>query len=724
MKKVLLAALVLITWCTGSLAQSKYENELRDRFWDSKDPARNSIEIPEKWADESAVILYLEENYTYTNNGKKMYNPSYFHERVKLLDKAAIEAFSEFTYNKDQHVGAVFVNFYREQTTVGIKIIKPSGEEIILDAEAATVQQDNENKLAIPGLEVGDILDIFIYEDDYNRSFSGTHYYDPVEKILSLEYPIVKRRLEVEVENDYFLNMESYNNAPTIKEEPTDKRATRRYVLEMSDIEKVKFPRWFYPLVELPCVKFQVTFALKSKNENHAAVFLAEDDAERKAAVSNEEILEYYGDRFSTDSRRDVKDVLRYLEDNNITDKRQQLVEGLYYIRHMSYNRFIELLMARDGDISYYPEPCDSDYVILDENRFVSYMAGLAKQLELDYDIIVATPSFNGSIDDLLLRSNVMWGLRINFAEPVYLFELSPHVQPDLFPYVLEGTKVYNLSVKKNRKLEEVSFDVLPTTTAATNISSETVNVNFSEDFKNINVTRDLKFQGHFKTEGLARYVFFGDFLNEEFEHYDSKHFFDCRKRQSRKDEEIENKMNALYQSYREQQEERLEELFSDVFEVTVEDYDSKVVASERYSNKPLMISDEFTITDEFVKKAGSNYIVEVGKFIGGQVHVTEDEVERNSGVYIDYAKTFSYEVAIAIPEGYEVVGLEKLEHDISNNTGSFKSTATIKDGKLHYSTQKTYAKKSYKASDWPAMLEWLEAAYDFSQEKVLFKKV
>ena len=122
MKKVLLAILVLITWCTGSLAQSKYENELRDRFWDSKDPARNSIEIPEKWADESAVILYLEENYTYTNNGKKMYNPSYFHERVKLLDKAAIEAFSEFTYNKDQHVGAVFVNFYREQTTVGIKI--------------------------------------------------------------------------------------------------------------------------------------------------------------------------------------------------------------------------------------------------------------------------------------------------------------------------------------------------------------------------------------------------------------------------------------------------------------------------------------------------------------------------------------------------------------------------------------------------------------------------
>ncbi len=723
MIKYYFALLGILCATTVITAQSKKEIELREQFWESQDSKKTVVDVPEKWKDESAVILYREENFEYTNNGKKMYNPSYFHQRVKLQDKASVENFSEFSFEKNRQVGAGFINFYQEETIIGIKIIKPNGEEVILDIDAETVTQDEENKVAIPNLEVGDIIDIFIYEDDYLRSFSGTHIYEPEEKVLSTNYPILYRKLDVTVENDYFLNMESYNGAPQIKEIETGKKSTRRFSLEASDIEKSDFPRWFYPLTELPALKFQVTFALKARNEAAASVFLSEKDAERKTGVTKEEIIEYYGDRFDIDSKSTVKDVVRYLEEKGITDKREQMVQGLYYIRHMSFNRFIELYIARDNQIRFYAVPCDKDYVILSENRFVNYMAGLAKQLGIDYDVIVATADYNGPIEDLLLRSNVSYGLRFNFADPLYFFNLSPHVQADFFPENLEGTKVYKMGVEKNRKLDEVTFDVLPVTTAEENKSVEKINIEFKDDFKTLNLRRNLKFTGHFKTKELTRRLFFGDFLDEEFEHYKTKHFYDCRKRQGKSDAGAQQKMEALMTSYKEEKEKDLEEVVSSNFEVKIKDYTYTVENSARYSNEALSINDSFTINDEFVKKAGPNFLIEVGKFIGGQIQIEDNEVDRNLGVYLNYAKTFEYEVEIAIPEGYEVVGLEKLQKNVSNDTGSFISNAKVEDAVLKYSTKKIYAKRTYTASEWSQMLPWLKAAYDFSQEKVMFKK-
>ncbi|RFN57871.1 DUF3857 domain-containing protein [Marixanthomonas ophiurae] len=723
MKQNYFLSLLFMVISLATTAQTKEEIELNNRFW-SNDSKKNITEIPEKWQNESAVILFYEEGYTYTNNGKKMYNPSFFHQRLKLQDRAAVDNFSEFKYKKDEQVGAGFYNFLQEKSTVGIKIIKPNGDEKILDISSEKITQDEENKIAIPGLEVGDILDIYIYEDDFLRSNTGIHYYEPVEKILSTDYPILYRKLSLEVENDYFLNMESFNGAPKIVEEETDKRATRKYVLEASDIEKSEFPRWFYPFDVLPSLKFQVTFALKSINENNAEVFLSDDDAERKADVTKEEIQEYYGERFSADSRRYVRDVVDYLEDKGITDKREQIIQGLYYIRHMSFNRFIELYLARENEIRYYAEPCDSGFVVLDEDRFVTYMAGLAKQLEIDYDVIVTTPDFNGSLENLLIRSNVVWGIRFNFTEPLYLFSLTPHIQPEYFPSYLEGVNVYKMNVKRDRKLENVKVDKLPLTTAKENKSVENIDISFSTDFKNIKVKRELQFSGHFKTENLSTHLFFGDFLDEEFDRYGTKHFYHCKKRQRNNDEEAQTKMNSLMDSYRERKETYLEELSSNVFDVEVKDYSSEVIEASRYSNDPLIVKDQFSINDEFIKRAGPNYIVEVGKFIGGQVQIKDDEIERNVGVYLDFAKTYEYVVNIDIPEGYEVVGLDKLQKNVTNNTGIFKSSAVIENGALVYTTTKTYSKRKYTEEEWDSMLPWLKTAYDFSQEKVMFKKV
>lgn len=56
----------------------------------------------------------------------------------------------------------------------------------------------------------------------------------------------------------------------------------------------------------------------------------------------------------------------------------------------------------------------------------------------------------------------------------------------------------------------------------------------------------------------------------------------------------------------------------------------------KEYNEKPdLMFKDAFTL-NAFTKKVGNNYIVEVGKFIGGQVEVKKEEKERKYDIYMD----------------------------------------------------------------------------------------
>ncbi len=721
-KKYPLILVILIS--AFSYAQSKEELALRDLFWDASDPQKNTIQVPEKWQNESAVILYAENNYDYTNNGKRMLNPTFYHQRVVLQDKAAVESFSEFTYEEDKQVSMPFYRFFEQKTTMGIKIIKPGGEERILDIDSEKVTQDSEIKIAVPGLEIGDIIDVFVHEDNFLRSFTGTHYYEPVERLLSSSYPTVYRKISVELEKDYFLNMQSFNGAPEIVEVPTENKRSRKYVLEAFDIEKSKLPRWYYPLVELPAVKFQVTFALRPKNEKNANVFLAEEDTERKFNVTHDEILSYYGERFRTAKNSELRRVRNYIKEQNITDKREQIVQGLYYMRHNYFNKFIEIMIANDNNISTMFTPCDNDFTFLDEERFVVYMAGLAKVLEIDYDIIVATDEFNGSIDDLLLRSNVSYGLRFNFKDPLYLFHLTPHVQAEYFPPSLEGTKVYKISVVKNRNLEEVTTDFLPTTTAEENKSHQNIKVKIENGFNTFAIDRVSEFSGHFKTEELQRRLFLGDFLDEEFTHYDTYHFYECKGRLSRIGEEVKNKLSALMKRFKEEKDKNLEELVGNEFNAKVENYSYQVLASSRYSNTPLIIQDHFEIKDKFISKAGPNYIIEVGKLIGGQIQVKDDERERTLGIYLDYAKTFSYQIEVSIPEGFEVVGLENLQKNILNTTGGFTSSAKIENNTLIYTTTKTYGKKNYTSDEWALLLPWLDTAYDFSEEKIMFRKI
>jgi hypothetical protein len=137
----------------------------------------------------------------------------------------------------------------------------------------------------------------------------------------------------------------------------------------------------------------------------------------------------------------------------------------------------------------------------------------------------------------------------------------------------------------------------------------------------------------------------------------------------------------------------------------------------------PFVFKEDFTIKSSILKKTGPNYVLEIGKLIGEQTHVEEKDRTRKYNISIQYPRSFTENITLTIPAGYTVSGLEKLNKKVENATGGFVSTAKVEGDKLIITANKYYINYSEPAANWKSMVEFLDAAYQFTQEKVLLKK-
>ena len=143
--------------------------------------------VPEKWKNESAVIIGMKEEYLFKRQvarGKTTAGVNikeYVHKRIKLQDKNAVEKFSTFYY-----------------VTMGgdgkaeYKVIKPDGKEVAIDMKSAIEEEQDvpdiykpiyyklkfkSMKIAIPDLEIGDIIDYTINSTlDWDMKTEGINF--------------------------------------------------------------------------------------------------------------------------------------------------------------------------------------------------------------------------------------------------------------------------------------------------------------------------------------------------------------------------------------------------------------------------------------------------------------------------------------------------------------------------------------------------------------------
>src|ERR1700739_615973 len=116
-----ISAFVLITASANAQSASerhkaKGQNQQDQKVFGDEDKMFKATTIPDKWKNESAVILGLKASYVYFTKGSDYCLDETVRERVKLLDKAAVNDYTSFYFTKDISGGL---------DNVGFRIIKP-----------------------------------------------------------------------------------------------------------------------------------------------------------------------------------------------------------------------------------------------------------------------------------------------------------------------------------------------------------------------------------------------------------------------------------------------------------------------------------------------------------------------------------------------------------------------------------------------------------------------
>jgi hypothetical protein len=717
MKLKLLFLFVLLS--TATYSQDK--DEVREQFWGKSDIYKAAIETPEKWKNESAVVIYKYEYYNYKNSGGKVVYTSAIRKRIKLQDQASIKEFSEFSFN-DKFYSKLGYSYKKGSTFFGVKIIKPNGKIIDIDVDKEAKKIDEEKKIAIAGLEVGDILDYYYYS--FEPFVANYMTFDAVENTLGDVYPVMNKKISLIAENDFYLNLNTYNGAPKFKEIIGKKKYIKEYELEAKDVEKNDFPRWFYPIAELPCYKFQVYFARNGAlaNYRYARVFLPEEDTYLKTTVNKDDVFKYYQEKY--EAFGDMKPIEKFLKDKKF-DSEEEKVKAVYnFARHAFYTQYIEAAVIKEADI-FYPFGLFGDSVsFTSQYYFIGYFMKFLKENKIDYDIILATGRENGTLEDLLFSDNVKMLIRVNTPKPLYLEYFDPYTEPGNFDYSLENAKGYILEIEKNKKIVKADFTDLPATTADDNVTAVVSKVSLNDDFSTLNVKRDASYFGHFKEDEQKEKLRFYNFLDEDYAKYGTERILDkvgSDKKQAQYKKEFESLVNKI----KDKDKEAYKKSLGEEFDFEIDNPQLKITNTGRYGdNAPFTYEEDFEIKNNLLKKAGNNYIVEIGKILTGQLEIDKKEKERKNNVYMPFPRKFENEIVFEIPKGYAVSGIEKLNKNVENTTGKFTSNATLSGNTLTIKTVKQYNNYYEPNTNWNKMVGFLDAAYQFTQEKILLKKI
>jgi hypothetical protein len=718
MKKITTHLLLLISVLVS--AQERNKAQIKDFFWGSQDEHKKTIAVPDKWKDESAVILFKQEFYDYHKFGRSVNYTSAIRNRIKLQDLNSVKEYSEFSF-KDKFFSQKGLSFKKGTNTIGIKVVKPNGKEVEIDVDKEAKDIEKEKKIAVSNLEVGDIIDYYIYSEEPFLSVSEFGF-DPVETTLGDVYPIADMQLIFQTENDFFVNFSSYNGAPDLKEVKTNKSGERRYELIAKDIEKNDFPRWFYPLSEMACYKFQVFFARSGKFEKRADAFLPEKEDIIKKKVSKDDIFNYYNDKFRPFG--DMVYIEKFLKGKKFASDEEKVREVYYFTRHNYLTQYIEAFVADEAKIFYPYELYKNPIFFRTETDFINHFMAFLKDFKIDYDLIVGTERYNGSIDDILIQQNASILLRVNTTpKPLYLEFFNSFSSADQFNHNLENTKAYVLEVSKGKRIVNAETVTLPSSSIMDNIIKTTTNVVISDDFSSLKLNKESSFSGQCKTSEQKDKLYFFDYVNEDYKKYESVPLLD-RVKNKNKNAQYTKEMDAVINKLKDKQKEAFKKTTGDDYELEIDDHSLKIINTGRFGkNTPFVYQEDFTIKNNLIKQTGSNYIVEIGKFLTSQIDIDKKERERKNNVYMSFPRSLENEITLTIPTGYTVSSLEKLNKNVENQTGKFTSVAVLTGNKLTIKTTKQYNNYYEPNSNWSKMVLFLDAAYQFTQEKILLKK-
>ena len=247
---------------------------IRAIVWNWNIDAFKNYSVPEKYKNESAVVLAHHHQIEVSSKNKfkfyattlryseAMYCTYIKRTMIKLNDKKALDDHSELSF-KEKVVGLGYSPLNKLETIAGARVIKPDGtiHEIDIDADAVTITEGKDNKeahkkVAIKGLETGDIIDYFFVDIIELETINLS----PQTFLFAPYYPTLSYSVECVLEKGLTTEYRPINGAPDFER---SYNADGNLVLkvEQKDLEGIgnlEDIRWLSAYRDLPVIRLTI----------------------------------------------------------------------------------------------------------------------------------------------------------------------------------------------------------------------------------------------------------------------------------------------------------------------------------------------------------------------------------------------------------------------------------------------------------------------------------
>lgn len=684
----------------------KLAQKVRQEVWSSTPADFQKRTVPDRYKNASAVILsyYRELSTDYYRKAtadlvlnlrltRQIDCTDMERMLIQINDKKALKDYSEFTF-KTKSRKWTWGYHHKTQTVLGIRVIKKNGnvQEVSLDdyvdVKEGKNDKDLSQKIAVPGLEVGDCIDVF----SLDQIDTQEQQLDPFYFVLRQDEPVLYTKVHCVLDQSLATVYRTMNGAPDFTQ-TTDKDKNAVLDMVMDKPVDAESSIWYNSLEQSPFIEMYIT-------PTKAKVAVVEKAMRQKGVRGNPDVTPILQD--------DWKLLKSYVSKGGYSPAGLPSTYKSVFKSAKKEGMSAEEKADRIYSFEYVSGGASQ--------RVFNTVANYLRKLGVEIEMGITTPFGALPVDKLINYNSTSWFFRLKGTDVYYFPGTYPKVASEI-PYIYQGRKAYMQDSE-----EQIT---IPVSQAEDNKSVNDMVVKL--DGTKLDISRKVTYSGEQKMYGQSLVspdnTLFGSSQLEAYWRYlkyDDKDPYSCYT----KKESAE--LKGAFNEYRKNAIDPFKAEISSYHDgdpVQVSGYGVDCVGIRRDSSNFVYHADY--VMDGMVKRAGNNYLLSVGKLIGSSLKLEGKDRERIDDVWRKMAFVDEWNIEIPLPQGYKVSAeaLKKIETSVANECGEFTVKATAGNESVKVCVRKCFAHRVEPVSNWSKLLALVDACSAFADKQMVIAK-
>lgn len=684
----------------------KLAQKVRQEVWSSTPADFQKRTVPDRYKNASAVILsyYRELSTDYYRKAtadlvlnlrltRQIDCTDMERMLIQINDKKALKDYSEFTF-KTKSRKWTWGYHHKTQTVLGIRVIKKNGnvQEVSLDdyvdVKEGKNDKDLSQKIAVPGLEVGDCIDVF----SLDQIDTQEQQLDPFYFVLRQDEPVLYTKVHCVLDQSLATVYRTMNGAPDFTQ-TTDKDKNAVLDMVMDKPVDAESSIWYNSLEQSPFIEMYIT-------PTKAKVAVVEKAMRQKGVRGNPDVTPILQD--------DWKLLKSYVSKGGYSPAGLPSTYKSVFKSAKKEGMSAEEKADRIYSFEYVSGGASQ--------RAFNTVANYLRKLGVEIEMGITTPFGALPVEKLINYNSTSWFFRLKGTDVYYFPGTYPKVASEI-PYIYQGRKAYMQDSE-----EQIT---IPVSQAEDNKSVNDMVVKL--DGTKLDISRKVTYSGEQKMYGQSLVspdnTLFGSSQLEAYWRYlkyDDKDPYSCYT----KKESAE--LKGAFNEYRKNAIDPFKAEISSYHDgdpVQVGGYGVDCVGIRRDSSNFVYHVDY--VMDGMVKRAGNNYLLSVGKLIGSSLKLEGKDRERIDDVWRKMAFVDEWNIEIPLPQGYKVSAeaLKKIETSVANECGEFTVKATAGNESVKVYVRKCFAHRVEPVSNWSKLLALVDACSAFADKQMVIAK-